>query len=109
MFPRTALAGTSLRRASLRPLQVSGARISQVRAVSTGTSRNETHEEQAKAFSNQSNLPRLPVPDLEQSLKGYLESLKPILEQKVSLNVMKQGALGLEDVFGIGAIGLVES
>ncbi|WVR07972.1 hypothetical protein IAU60_005015 [Kwoniella sp. DSM 27419] len=36
---------------------------------------------QAKTFSNQDKLPRLPVPDLEKSLEGYLKSLDPILEQ----------------------------
>jgi hypothetical protein len=39
---------------------------------------------QPKTFSNQNKLPRLPVPDLEKSLEGYLKSLAPLLEQKVS-------------------------
>jgi carnitine O-acetyltransferase len=38
---------------------------------------------QPKTFSNQAKLPRLPVPDLETSLEGYLKSLVPVLEQKV--------------------------
>ena len=40
--------------------------------------------DQAKTFSNQAKLPRLPVPDLDKSLEGYLKSLIPVLEQKVS-------------------------
>ena len=39
--------------------------------------------DQPKTFSNQPKLPRLPVPDLEKSLDGYLKSLIPVLEQKV--------------------------
>lgn len=38
---------------------------------------------QPKTFENQSKLPRLPVPDLEASLEGYLKSLGPLLEEKV--------------------------
>jgi len=41
-------------------------------------------EQKAKTLSNQSKLPRLPVPDLDKSLEGYLKSLIPVLEQKVS-------------------------
>jgi carnitine O-acetyltransferase len=37
----------------------------------------------AKTFSNQNKLPRLPVPDLEKSLEGYVRSLIPVLEQTV--------------------------
>jgi carnitine O-acetyltransferase len=40
--------------------------------------------DQAKTFANQAKLPRLPVPDLDKSLEGYLKSLIPVLEQKVS-------------------------
>lgn len=38
----------------------------------------------AKTFENQDKLPRLPVPPLEQSLQGYIKSLEPLVEQKVS-------------------------
>ena len=38
---------------------------------------------QAKTYSLQPTLPRLPVPELEKSLEGYLKSLVPVLEQKV--------------------------
>ncbi|KAK8849764.1 hypothetical protein IAR55_005100 [Kwoniella newhampshirensis] len=37
--------------------------------------------DQPKTFSNQSKLPRLPVPELEKSLEGYVKSLVPLLEQ----------------------------
>ncbi|WVF68399.1 hypothetical protein IAT40_003164 [Kwoniella sp. CBS 6097] len=37
--------------------------------------------QQPKTFSNQDKLPKLPVPDLEKSLEGYLKSLGPLLEQ----------------------------
>jgi carnitine O-acetyltransferase len=40
---------------------------------------------QPKTFSNQSKLPRLPVPDLNKSLEAYLKSLIPLLEQKVAI------------------------
>lgn len=39
-------------------------------------------EKSAKTFSLQSSLPRLPIPDLEKSLEGYVKSLTPLLEQK---------------------------
>ena len=35
-------------------------------------------------FSNQSKLPRLPVPDLEKTLSAYLKSLQPVVAQNVS-------------------------
>ena len=41
-------------------------------------------EEKVKTLSNQNKLPRLPVPDLDKSLQGYLKSVIPVLEQKVS-------------------------
>ena len=47
-------------------------------------SRRSTSTASVKTFSNQTKLPRLPVPDLEKSLEGYLKSLIPLLEQKVS-------------------------
>ncbi|WVQ95947.1 hypothetical protein IAU59_003046 [Kwoniella sp. CBS 9459] len=37
--------------------------------------------QQPKTFSNQDKLPKLPVPDIEKSLEGYLKSLGPLLEQ----------------------------
>ena len=37
-----------------------------------------------KTFSNQHEIPRLPVPDLEGSLEGYIRSLQPVIEQRVS-------------------------
>jgi carnitine O-acetyltransferase len=42
-------------------------------------------KDQPKTFSNQSKLPRLPVPDLDKSLEGYMKSLMPVIEQKVSV------------------------
>jgi carnitine O-acetyltransferase len=39
---------------------------------------------QTKTFAFQDKLPRLPVPELEKSLEGYIKSLGPVLEQKVS-------------------------
>jgi hypothetical protein len=52
----------------------------QARMVATSAPRNN----QAKTFAYDDKLPRLPVPDLENSLKGYVQSLTPVLEQKVS-------------------------
>ncbi|GFZ49784.1 hypothetical protein JCM24511_07187 [Saitozyma sp. JCM 24511] len=43
---------------------------------------------QPKTFSNQNKLPRLPVPDLEKSLEGYLKSLAPLLEQKYDASTL---------------------
>ena len=40
-------------------------------------------QDQPKTFSNQNKLPRLPIPELDKSLEGYLKSLAPVLEQKV--------------------------
>lgn len=56
------------------------ARTHQARMVATSAPRKQ----QAKTFAYQDKLPRLPVPDLEKSLEGYVKSLTPILEQKVS-------------------------
>ncbi|KAL1412564.1 hypothetical protein Q8F55_000311 [Vanrija albida] len=36
----------------------------------------------ARTFEYQDKLPRLPVPDLEKSLEGYIKSIVPLLEQK---------------------------
>jgi hypothetical protein len=47
---------------------------------------------QPKTFANQALLPRLPIPELEQSLQGYLESLRPVLEQKVAAWLHGAGA-----------------
>ncbi|WVQ66414.1 uncharacterized protein L199_004594 [Kwoniella botswanensis] len=44
--------------------------------------------DQPKTFSNQSKLPRLPVPDLEKSLEGYLKSLGPILGQNYDASAL---------------------
>lgn len=42
-------------------------------------------------FSNQDKLPRLPIPDLEKALEGYLKSLIPLIEQKYGAeNVQKE-------------------
>jgi carnitine O-acetyltransferase len=49
--------------------------------------------EQAKTYALQQTLPRLPVPDLEKSLKAYLKSLVPVLEQKVGYqSVISRGS-----------------
>jgi carnitine O-acetyltransferase len=34
-------------------------------------------------YANQSQIPRLPIPDLESSMESYVKSLVPLLEQKV--------------------------
>lgn len=39
----------------------------------------------ARTFEYQDKLPRLPVPDLDKSLEGYIKSIVPLLEQKVCL------------------------
>lgn len=35
-----------------------------------------------KTFANQDKLPRLPVPDLDKALEGYVKSLIPLIEAK---------------------------
>lgn len=58
--------------------------------------------DQPKTYSLQPTLPRLPVPDLEKSLEGYLKSLIPVLEQKVSyLDLSKDIADGKYGASGV--------
>lgn len=45
-----------------------------------------------KTFSRQGELPRLPVPTLEETLPRYLKSLEPILRQKEELGQLPSGA-----------------
>nr|XP_019003669.1 carnitine acetyltransferase [Kwoniella mangroviensis CBS 8507]OCF67130.1 carnitine acetyltransferase [Kwoniella mangroviensis CBS 8507] len=65
--------------------------------------------DQPKTFSNQSKLPRLPVPDLEKSLEGYLKSLGPILEQTYDAsalsNEIEKRKLFAKDFAAPGGIG----
>jgi len=46
-------------------------------------------ETQPKTFSRQHELPKLPVPPLEQTLPKYLASLEPILRQKEKMGELK--------------------
>lgn len=46
-------------------------------------------ETQPKTWSRQHELPRLPIPPLEQTLPRYLASLEPILRQKEKLGELK--------------------
>ncbi|OWZ78816.1 carnitine acetyltransferase [Cryptococcus neoformans Bt85] len=66
---------------------------------------------QPKTFENQSKLPRLPVPDLEASLEGYLKSLEPLLEEKydkASLsNEVEKRQLYVKDFASTGGLGRV--
>ncbi|WVQ84423.1 hypothetical protein IAT38_006575 [Cryptococcus sp. DSM 104549] len=66
-------------------------------------------KDQPKTFSNQDKLPRLPVPDLEKSLEGYLKSLPPLLEQrydKASLpNELEKRKLFVKDFAAPGGLG----
>lgn len=48
---------------------------------------------QPKTYDLQPTLPRLPVPDLEKSLEGYLRSLAPVIEQKVRALIVIPAAL----------------
>nr|XP_018260190.1 carnitine acetyltransferase [Kwoniella dejecticola CBS 10117]OBR82348.1 carnitine acetyltransferase [Kwoniella dejecticola CBS 10117] len=68
-------------------------------------------KEQPKTFSNQSKLPRLPVPDLEKSLEGYLKSLEPILEQTYEgsalANEVEKRKLFAKDFVAPGGLGRV--
>ncbi|WRT69787.1 uncharacterized protein IL334_006778 [Kwoniella shivajii] len=71
-----------------------------------------THRrDQPKTFSNQSKLPRLPVPDLEKSLEGYLKSLGPILEQSYDpsnlSNEVEKRKLFAKDFAAPGGLGTV--
>ncbi|WWC92892.1 uncharacterized protein L201_007854 [Kwoniella dendrophila CBS 6074] len=67
--------------------------------------------EQVKTFSNQSKLPRLPVPDLEKSLEGYLKSLGPILEQSYGAsalpNEIEKRKLFVKDFAAPGGLGRI--
>ena len=47
------------------------------------TLNTEASGSKPSTYSNQTKLPRLPIPDLEKSLESYVTSLVPILEQKV--------------------------
>lgn len=52
----------------------------------------EASSSKPSTYSNQTKLPRLPVPDLDKSLEAYVKSLVPILEQKVSIAWLQWGA-----------------
>jgi hypothetical protein len=54
-----------------------------------------------KTFDNQSNLPRLPVPSLQETAAKYLDSLRPLLDEKefkhsekVVSDFIKEGGVG---------------
>ncbi|KAK0520037.1 hypothetical protein OC834_007181 [Tilletia horrida] len=53
---------------------------------------------QPKTFSRQHELPRLPVPALEQTFKRYLRSLEPILAQKEELGQLPAGATAASEL-----------
>nr|XP_019043447.1 carnitine acetyltransferase [Kwoniella bestiolae CBS 10118]OCF22377.1 carnitine acetyltransferase [Kwoniella bestiolae CBS 10118] len=67
--------------------------------------------DQPKTFSNQDRLPRLPVPDLEKSLEGYLKSLGPVLEQTYGAsalpNEIEKRKLFAKDFAAPGGLGRV--
>lgn len=89
--PTMPLRTTSLRlflnsqrsRLTCSPSHLSISSNTQARMVATSAPRKN----QAKTFAYQEKLPRLPVPDLEQSLQGYIKSLTPVLEQKVRFHM----------------------
>nr|ODO04266.1 carnitine acetyltransferase [Cryptococcus depauperatus CBS 7855] len=62
-----------------------------------------------KTFANQGNLPRLPIPDLQQSLEAYLKSLTPLMEHqydKSSIpNEMEKRKLFVKDFVAPGGLG----
>ncbi|KAK0569116.1 hypothetical protein OC861_001256 [Tilletia horrida] len=53
---------------------------------------------QPKTFSRQHELPKLPVPALEQTFKRYLRSLEPILKQKEELGQLPAGATAASEL-----------
>lgn len=80
--PPSTRAPTFLSAPSRTPFSSANDRLSPTAARMFSLSAHRAN--QPKTFSNQNKLPRLPVPDLEKSLEGYLKSLAPLLEQKVS-------------------------
>lgn len=50
----------------------------------------EASSSKPSTYSNQTRLPRLPIPELEKSLEAYVKSLVPLLEQKVSSRPLPQ-------------------
>ena len=63
-------------------------------------------QDQPKTFSNQGKLPRLPIPELDKSLEGYLKSLAPVLEQKVGFPVLLKILLCTAETSKYGASSL---
>ncbi|PWN41844.1 acyltransferase ChoActase/COT/CPT [Ceraceosorus guamensis] len=51
-----------------------------------------------KTFSRQGELPRLPVPTLEETFPRYLKSLEPVLRQKEELGQLPSGATAASEL-----------
>ena len=80
-FPSNRSRPLSVTTRALESIRQSGGRMHISNGDSTASG---GAEKPAKTFSLQDSLPRLPIPDLEKSLEGYVKSLTPLLEQKVS-------------------------
>lgn len=60
-----------------------------------------------KLYSYQNSLPRMPVPNLHDTCKGLLRSVKPILDEERYKNMETLAKVGLQISRQLSATGLV--